>query len=320
MNDLANQAYELLQEQKGSWETLRKNTATFSSTQSHSFEFDGFVIKAQFNPERIGSVSAKVDHDSISKRPCFLCDHNRPVEQTSLSCGHGFKLLCNPFPILPEHFTIVHELHQPQRILGSIGAMLDLACALHSRYTVFYNGPQCGASAPDHLHFQAGTRGFLPADAEYDRLKQPAGSGEGDLHIFRSPANYLRYFLSIESSQTQTLKSAFGRLHAAFHRLQPHALEPMMNVMCGYDPRHRRYRVVIFPRAAHRPSFYFATDHTQMMISPGAVDIAGVLVMPLANDFHTVTPQHVAQAYREVSVPPDVFDMLLASITQDPLP
>src|SRR6202042_3186721 len=137
-------------------------------------------------------------------------DENRPPEQESLSCGNGYKLLCNPYPIFPEHFTIVHEQHQPQRTGQSFAAMLELNEMLGSRYTIFYNGPQCGASAPDHLHFQACNRGATPLDQEYDRIKQSVAAKDG-LELFVSE-NYLRPLWGIESPNPGAIERAFSEI------------------------------------------------------------------------------------------------------------
>src|SRR5262249_53172402 len=126
----------------------------------------------QFNPARIASTGAKVDAKAIRERKCFLCDANRPPEQRDVPfLGGRYKVLCNPFPIFPEHFTIPSTEHRPQRIAEAFGDFLDLAAAMSPRYTVFYNGPKSGASAPDHLHFQAGDRGWMPIEGELEKLR-----------------------------------------------------------------------------------------------------------------------------------------------------
>ena len=71
---------------------------------------------AQFNPARLVSTGAKIDKATLAKRPCFLCEKNRPSEQIVLSFGEGFDILVNPFPILPVHFTIPSRHHQLQAI------------------------------------------------------------------------------------------------------------------------------------------------------------------------------------------------------------
>ena len=171
-NTLASKAQALLQHQKGTWEMLRNGYDTLRTVRTRVFDFDGFQIKVQFNPGRLTSTVAKVDAASIKERKCFLCTENLPPAQRGIPCDGDYLVLCNPFPIFPEHFTISSVRHTPQLIRDSFAALLYLTRDLGARYTVLYNGPKCGASAPDHLHFQAGNRSYLPIDAEFETLKQ----------------------------------------------------------------------------------------------------------------------------------------------------
>ena len=132
-------------------------------------------INAQFNAGRMTSTSAKVDPKSISERKCFLCEKNLPAEQKGILYNNKYIILCNPFPIFPTHFTLTHKEHQPQRILDTFSDMLDLSKDLSKHYSVIYNGPRCGASAPDHLHFQAGNKYFMPIDDEFHQIKNEYG-------------------------------------------------------------------------------------------------------------------------------------------------
>ena len=178
-HDAASKAAGLLQQQRMVWELLRKGYDSLQSVKTKVFEFDGFQVKVQFNPGRMTSTAAKVDPNSIRERKCFLCTDNLPPAQRGIPCDGDYLVLCNPFPIFPEHFTIASLHHTPQVIRDSFAAFLQITRDLGARYTVFYNGPRCGASAPDHLHFQAGNRSFLPIDAEYAALigsAAPAGS------------------------------------------------------------------------------------------------------------------------------------------------
>jgi hypothetical protein len=296
----------MLEEQKRAWPMLRQNFAGLSSVQARRFDFGGFEVQVQFNPTRLASTVAKVDEKSIRQRKCFLCDANRPIEQTSMDCGGGFKMLCNPYPILPEHFTIILQQHLPQRIGPHFARMLELTRALGSRYTTFYNGPQCGASAPDHMHFQAGTRDVMPIDIDYPRIKRPAGEREG-LEVFVSE-NYLRYFIGLESEDPIVLEAGFNRLYDAFHRLVQNGAEPMMNLLGGYD--NGRWRVVVFPRVKHRPNFFFAVDHTKMLLSPGTIDIGGMVVAVVEQDFNRIGKEHLAQMFGEITISAELVKKL----------
>ncbi|HMB96471.1 MAG TPA: DUF4922 domain-containing protein [Tepidisphaeraceae bacterium] len=307
MNDLALQAHELLKQQIPSWDLLAKNLASLAKMESHNFDFGQFTVKAQFNPQRIGSVTAKVDQASIRNRKCFLCDENRPPEQMNLDLHNDYKLLCNPFPIVAEHFTIVHKQHLPQLIADSFKAMLEITEMLGSRYNVFYNGPQCGASAPDHLHFQAGNKGGLPLDNEYDRVKQPLAKRD-DLEIFIGE-EYLRPFIGLESRNRQTIERAFSRILNDFGKHPPDAPEPMVNVFCSHE--NGIFRTIIFPRTIHRPKSYYAVDPSvRLSFSPGAADMAGIVVMPVEEQFRRVTKDDMAEMYREVCLPPQIVRRL----------
>ena len=184
----------------------------FPTCRRDPIEFDGFKIVLQYNPARLISSAAKVDAKSVRERKCFLCSPNLPRDQRGLDFGREYVILCNPFPIFPEHFTIPHKEHRPQMIGGNMDVMLDLAKEMASRYTIFYNGPRCGASAPDHLHFQAGSRGFMPIEREYKTIKQ---HGEALCETRQvsvcAVENYLRRFISIESSRSGIAGQDFRR-------------------------------------------------------------------------------------------------------------
>lgn len=297
MPDLADAAHELLEQQTRSWEMLRTNRQAVAATQVRGFDFGAFSIHAQLNPVRGRLVNSKVDPASILARPCFLCDANRPVEQVGLAWKHGFKILCNPFPILPEHFTIVHTQHLPQRILPSIGVLLELAVELSGRYTVLYNGPQCGASAPDHLHFQAGPIDFMPMDLDYENVKQFILESAG-VRIFGG-RECLRQFISFESRDAMSLERAFVEHYQRLQHFQPDALEPMMNIMCRYQ--RGAWRLLAFLRVRHRPDHFDAPEPARIVVSPGCIDMAGILVFPRAGDFQRITRDQIVHIYRQVT-------------------
>src|SRR5690606_5973953 len=158
--DYSNAARTLLELQKQDWPQCAEGYATLKDVRVKEFQFNGFKIKVQFNAGRITSSAAKVDAKSISERKCFLCTENLPAEQKGILYGEDYLILCNPFPIFNEHFTLTHIQHAPQSIKGSFNKLLSLSKNLSKYYTVFYNGPRCGASAPDHMHFQAGNKFF----------------------------------------------------------------------------------------------------------------------------------------------------------------
>lgn len=295
---MPDQVREFIDEQTRNWELLRKNRALVESTRTRTLDFGYCIIRLQLNPLRIASTTAQMDHASIEKRPCFLCDSNRPSEQGSLPVGGGFKFLCNPFPILPEHFTVIHEQHRPQRILDGLDSMLDLSQKLGREFVVFYNGPQCGASAPDHLHLQAARRGVMPIDTEYSRIP-------------RDDSN-LRRSIIIESPERASTHRQFLKFYHAFGVLQPDRVEPMMNVICTHESG--AWRMIIFPRRAHRPELYIEPEHARLLLSPGTIDMGGIVILPIERDFERINAEHIMQMYQYVTLPANQFQRLVSAL------
>ena len=306
-NSLASKAHALLEQQKGVWELLRTGYDTLRSVRTRVFEFDGFQVKVQFNPGRLISTVAKVDATSIKERKCFLCTENLPPAQRGIPCDGEYLVLCNPFPIFPEHFTIPSVRHTPQAIRDSFGTFLNLTRELGARYTVLYNGPRCGASAPDHLHFQAGNRSYLPIDAEYETVKKAHASRlvESDSLRAYSLEKCLRRLITIESPDAGLLLRAFGALYEVFQEGGPAGEEPMLNILGFYT--NAEWRIQFFPRAKHRPSFYFKEGEEKLLISPAAVELGGICTTPREQDFEKVTREQIVEMYQEVCVPATRF-------------
>jgi hypothetical protein len=301
----------LLKQQRDVWPLLRGGYASLGSVQTREFHFNDSVIKVQFNPGRITSSSAKVDEKSIRGRKCFLCLPNLPEEQRGVGFGDAYVILCNPFPIFPEHFTIPHRDHIPQRIDTSFGVLLDLTKAMGERYTVFYNGPRCGASAPDHLHFQAGLKGFMPLDNEYGSFFHRYGRvvrESGDVRCI-AVNGCLRRFVALESSSRAALEREFAAILARLQVIAGGSDEPMLNILAMYEGG---WRILVFPRARHRPSFFFAEGDEKILISPAAVDLGGVCITPLEKDFHRVTREHLVTMFEEIAVGEKEFGELVS--------
>lgn len=310
----ASKARGLLLQQRGVWELLRTGYDSLQTVRTRAFEFDGFQIKVQFNPGRMTSTAAKVDPHSIRERKCFLCTENLPPAQRGIRCDGEYLVLCNPFPIFPEHFTIASLHHTPQVIRTSFGAFLELTRDLGSRYTVFYNGPRCGASAPDHLHFQAGNRSFLPIDAEFAALNK-RGAGR----LFESASlkvstveRCLRHVIAFESADAVVLGRAFDALYEVLQEGAMAGEEPMLNALGFYTDG--AWQVLVFPRAKHRPSFYFKEGDEKLLISPAAVELGGICTTPREQDFEKVTREHILQLYNEVCVASENFASITARL------
>ena len=258
---------------------------------------DGAEVLVRHIPHRVASTTAAVDRESIAKRPCFLCDGNLPPEQKGLAWGDDLTLLCNPFPIVERHLTIVHREHRPQQIEGQVGAMLDLAAALPGLF-VIYNGPQCGASAPDHMHLQAGSQDGLPIVRETAGKTGPAIEAYGmRALLFRAPDR---------SRVLDETERALAILTAVTGR-EP---EPWCNVAAFHD-EDAGFTVVLFPRSKHRPDAF----HTgELAVSPATIDMSGILVAPFARDFERLSGEDVAAVYREVTIPEDQFRDVLSRL------
>ncbi len=265
--------------QRQEWMQLGKSIEQLDAIRTNDFSWgDSISAKVQINPARMVSTAAKIDKKEIEKRPCFLCEANRPPEQKGIEFLDKYIILCNPFPILRNHLTVPLHSHVPQRIRKKIGDMLELARLLPD-YIVFYNGPKCGASAPDHFHFQAG-------------LKTPELL-QGD--------NELRSCMVIESKNKQECEDLFESVYQYLHARQPEEEEPMMNVIAFMQ--NDTFTVHVFPRKAHRPTQYAAQGAKQLLISPGALDMAGLIITVREEDFNKITKNDIEDIYSQVSLP-----------------
>ncbi len=305
-SDLATRARLLLRQQKETWPLLRTGYAGLQDVRSRTIELEGCSLHIQWNPARIVSSSANTDAESISHRKCFLCAANLPEGQRGILFAGSYVVLCNPFPIFGEHFTIPHTSHTDQRIGPSFATMLDLTHAMQKRYLVTYNGPRSGASAPDHLHFQAGEKGFLPIENELGVL-EAGGRVLSDTKTMRVVAaeGGLRRFIVLRSADRESLIVALGALESALAGTTGEKEEPMMNILAWYGSG--EWTVVVFPRARHRPSAYFAQGEEKILLSPAAVDCGGVLTTPLEKDFNRLTEENLRVMFGEIFLAGDLF-------------
>lgn len=297
------------------WPLAADNYKGLEKVLERSFQFDGFEISVQFNPERMRSSAAKVDSQSIAARKCFLCSENRPAEQDAIAFGDQFVILVNPFPIFKTHFTISCNSHIDQRFIPNVKSLLELAQAMEG-FTVFYNGPECGASAPDHLHFQAGENGFMPIAEDFERLKSSARKlYSGSTANVWAFDNYLRKMISVETTSLDEGLRIIGIYYTHFQAIQPEKMEPMMNVLCAFSGG--KWTIHLFPRKAHRPTHFYAEGEKQILISPGSVDFGGVFILPRREDFDKITKEDIANIFDQVCVDKDTFLKLTEKIGQD---
>ncbi len=286
----------LLRQQIATWPMLREAVAALQQAQYKEFSVAGSKVRAQFNPARIVSTAAKVDAATISKRPCFLCADNLPPEEKGIAFGDRFVVLCNPFPVLANHLVISAREHTPQAIAGNFSVMLDLACELGEDWFVLYNGPRCGASAPDHFHFQACARDGVPLFTDFENSLTD-DSGGVDFVISH---NYRFNLMAFAGTDRLTLDNWFARAIEALASMTNSDDEPMFNLLLSYQQGH--WRGFILPRGKHRPDCYFAEGDARLTISPAAIDLAGVVVVPQPDHFARVTAKDLEQIFVEVGL------------------
>lgn len=269
-------------------------------------------LKLQWNPARIVSTGAKIDKKTLGERPCFLCDKNRPKEQMSKQIDEKFHLLVNPFPILPVHFTIPARKHQPQLIYKNYGEMHRFI-SLHSDLMVFYNGPKCGASAPDHLHFQAGTNGILPLQTNWQRLSRNLTdiislNDEEKISVVR---DFIVPAFVIISKSAESDEALFRRLYKAMPQ-RGDETEPMMNIISWR--KGEEFISVVIPREKHRPEAYFAEGDAQFVVSPGALDMSGLIITPREEDFRKLTEDKALSLLQECGVSEEKMNAIIAKL------
>lgn len=297
----------LIDTQLNVWDLARNNYEALKTVKTKEFQFEGFIVRVQFNPARIQSSAAKVDTKSIQERKCFLCPQNLPEVQQGIEYKYGYQILVNPFPIFPKHLTIPSFDHTDQLILGRYGHMLELAKDL-SDYTIFYNGPKCGASAPDHIHFQGGVKGFLPIEKEViENLNRKLISQEEGLEVY-AMNSYLRNCILLVAKDKTLAEKYFDRL---YHLLEiPNGeQEPMMNILTWYEEG--TWYSCIIPRKKHRPDCFFAEGDANILISPASVDMGGVFITPLEKDFEKITAVDIENILKEVCLDNEAMSKLV---------
>ena len=294
------------------WDEARNRYEDLRNVRTRELAVGASSVLVQWNPARMVSTGASIDKKVVAERPCFLCERNRPKEQTKKAVDSHFDLLVNPYPILSTHFTIPSVKHEPQRIRDYYGEIYKLLTE-YPELMVFYNGPKCGASAPDHAHFQAGTSGRLPLQLSWQRLshnltKLVSLNNDEDISVieeYHSPA------LLIRSRTQYGGEQLFRRLYDALP-VQDNDAEPMMNIVSWR--RNDDYLSVVFPRRKHRPDCYYAEGNAQYIISPGALDMAGLIITPRQEDFERLTPEQALAILSEVSVTKDELQQIISRL------
>ena len=288
----------LFERQVKAWPQLATGMEGLARAQTRPVSVDGYEVLVRHIPHRITSTTAATDRESIARRPCFLCAENLPAEEEGVPFGADFTIYCNPFPIVDRHLTIAHRTHTPQRIVSQFGTMLDLAAAL-PEYFIIYNGPECGASAPDHMHFQAGLRNLLPIEKDTAGLPGP------------TVPNYARMTVLFRGRDRSLL---IDRVEATINLVAQttgRSGEPLVNIAAFHE--RDQWVIYLFPRGKHRPEVF----HTgELTVSPAAIDLCGIFVVPLESDFQKIRGEAIAAIFREISLPEDQFNEVAARLLE----
>ena len=309
------QAGELfIENQLAKWQTARTNHEALNQIETRRFELAGNTITVQFNPARAVSTCAKVDKSSIEARKCFLCPENKPNEQDEIiiSLDEPFSLRINPYPILPGHLTISSLKHQDQvladktirQLPGKLISWLEEYFA--SGYVLFYNGAKCGASAPDHFHFQAVKQSDVPVIQQWERLMETAvrekeiKTENGNTYSSFQITSYICPIQVFICNHSTDILPEMINQYLESLPLHEGESEPRYNLFAWQD-KQRGFTMAYFPREEHRPACYTATGGEQLLVSPGALDMAGLLVTPRKEDFDKITESDITQIYKEVA-------------------
>ncbi|PYP86545.1 MAG: hypothetical protein DMF61_12745 [Blastocatellia bacterium AA13] len=319
-SNLISRVSALLDQQKREWPLLAAGYGALARAEIRRFEMDGAPVFVQQNAGRIRSTAASVDKASVDARECFLCSSNLPPEEKGIAYGESHVILCNPYPVLERHLSIVSVRHTEQRIGGNIRLMLELAHDLSPDYFVLYNGPECGASAPDHFHLQACSRSNLPIEAVL-ATGEPAPEPHCD-ECEDTVLTYFELFTVSDSGRTViVIRGGDWTVLARWIENIVNALgsradkeEPLLNVILNYQKA--VWTVFIFPRKKHRPACFYAEGAEKILVSPGAIDMAGILVVPEHDHFLKLDAKRIKEIYSEVSLEEDEVNSVLETLCE----
>jgi ribosomal protein S18 acetylase RimI-like enzyme len=291
---------QLLSEQKKTWQDLREGYESLKNVRERDLSGGRFTVRLQYNPRRIKSSLADVGERKTHELRCFLCLDRLPESQKGIFYRNEYLILCNPMPIFPSHFIVSHLDHRPQAIAEHIEFFLRLMADFGSGWMALYNGPKCGASAPDHLHFHAGPSGRMPIEKEI--------CGGRNLTLMKRVDGVLLYRLRdlgreviiLEGDNSTALGSVFKVLEDGLGKVLLMDEEPMMNIAGFY--KERKWRLLIFPRRKHRPEAFFIEGDARVVVSPGVIDMGGILITPVEKDFERLAGADVESIYTEVSL------------------
>ena len=314
LKSLSKLCFELLSEQKKEWSGLREGYALHTNVRERDVPCRGFSVRLQYNPGRVKSSLAVVTEKNQKKRPCFLCLDHLPEGQKGISYRGDYLILCNPMPVFSSHFTISHLDHRLQAIDEHIGTFLQLMADFGSGWTVLYNGPKCGASAPDHLHFQAAPMGQMPIEKEIQEGKRHALIRHSDSIFLYRIKDLGREAIVLQGDDPMAVEDALKDFLKSLKKLNAIDDEPMVNIAGLYEEgkgRGGKWQLVIFPRQKHRPDAFFREGDARMVVSPGVIDMGGVLITPVERDFERLDAAAIEGIYAEVTMDGKIVERAL---------
>lgn len=324
---------QLFQNQILSWELAKENNQALEQYRTQTRTIgkwmdDKYLSALVFlNPKRILSATAQTDTASIHSRPCFLCQTNRPQEQEFLSY-RNYQILVNPYPIFKKHFTIVDKKHQPQSIAGRFKDMVELTDIMQE-YCLMYNGPECGASAPDHAHFQACSK----EEDMYEPFSDIDNSSQEIISNDKLKIHYTNTSVSSIYIQTKDKKTILETFYLVYDILAAdnNGKEPMMNILAWYGLENTKeffgedydyefesvthpYKCIIYLRSKHRPDCYYAEGNEQILISPAIAEMNGIFPVVREEDIEKLTPEKIYDIYQEVSISKEKLQEIIKRI------
>jgi hypothetical protein len=311
-NNLPGLCRELLSEQKMVWQGLREGCESLKSVRERDILCRGFSVRLQHNPGRIKSSLAKVGEKNEKDRRCFLCLDHLPKGQKGILYRGEYLILCNPMPVFPSHFTVAHGDHRPQAIAENIDTLLQLMTDFGSDWTVLYNGPKCGASAADHLHFHAAPSGQMPIEEEVREEKRLSLMRQVDSVLLYRAKDQGREVIILDGDDPTAVGDALKGFLKALKEVLLINDEPMINV-AGFQ-KEKKWRLVTFPRQKHRPAAFFREGDARVVVSPGVIDMGGLLITPVEKDFERLDAAAVEGIYREVSLGGEIVTSAIGAI------
>lgn len=289
------------------FELAKKNYTGLQQVVCRDIPFGHFRLRIQYNPARMLSTNARIDTRSLQNRKCFLCRQHMPEAQKGIRYNDRYHLFINPYPIFERHFTVPSDLHEPQRIEGRFEDLLDLAFDFQG-YTLFYNGPACGASAPDHFHFQMCPRHRMPLEEDAGNEELRRYLVKKDYYSVSILEDYLREVILLQASDSRLLSELFQQALEIIGRFIPYETEPMINLLGWFD--NCQWTVCLFPRRTRRPRQFYAEGNEKVLFSPGCVDMAGLIISPREEDFRKYSAALLTDMFAQVTADPDSWERI----------